>query len=55
MQLWQSSTVQSWLRVYSPFVKDVHGNGYEIMLPVNASTVIVVIDDYAVQARSSGL
>jgi len=31
------------LRAYLPIVKDVQDSGYEIMLPVNASAVIVVI------------
>ena len=32
-------------------VKDVHDNGYEIMLPVNASAVIAVIAHHALRGQ----
>ena len=39
------------MRVYSPIVKDVQDNGDEMMLPVKANAVIVVIAHHALRGQ----
>lgn len=51
MHLRQSVNAHKRLLVYSPIVKDVHDNGYDMMLPVKASAVIAVIAHHALRGQ----